>query len=195
MNQNILNTWFDNQINVFGFDNGFTVNNNLITFNRYNFTGIFVNEVFSPCFQHTGSQFTTDNLFQIGLIHLDVFSQVKNLKNILVILETNSSQQCGDRQFLLTVNVGVHHIVDVCSKLNPWAFERNNTGWIEFCTISMDTLSKEYTRRTVKLWNNNSLCTINYECSFRSHVRNRTQIYVLDDSVKIFVIGVCTIKL
>ena len=59
----------------------------------------------------------------------------------------------------------------------------------------MDTLSEEYTRRTMQLRNNYTFCSIDNKSTFRSHIRDRTQIYILNNSIKVFVIGVCTIKL
>ena len=119
MNKDILDTRLQNQINVFRFDNRFTVDNDFITLNRYNFTSVFVYEVFRPRLQDTGCQLTPDDFLQIGLVYLYIFSQIEDFKNILIILETNRTQQRGYRQFLLTVDVSVHDIIDICSKLNP----------------------------------------------------------------------------
>ena len=40
----------------------------------------------------------------------------------------DGSQQSGNRQFLLTVNVRIHDVVDVGGKLNPRTLERDDTG-------------------------------------------------------------------
>ena len=82
---------------MFGFENRLAINNNLITFNRNDLTGIFVYKIFCPCFQHTGSQFTPNNLLQIGFVHFDIFRQIKNLKNIFIGFKTNCTQQCRNR--------------------------------------------------------------------------------------------------
>ena len=151
MQKNILNSRFQDFIHVHFLQYGFTVDNNLVTFDRNHFTGIFINEIFNPCFQDTCSQFAAQHFLQICLVNLHIFCKVENFKNIFVILETNRTQQSSYRQFLLTVNVCIHHIIDVGSKLNPRTFKRNNTSRIKFRTIGMYTLAEEHTRRTVKL--------------------------------------------
>ena len=180
---------------MFRFNDSFTVNYYLVTFDRNNFTSIFIHKIFCPCFQYTSSQFASNNLFQVSFINLYILSQIENFKNILIIFKSHSSQQSCYRKFLLTVDVRIHHIVDIRSELNPRSFKRDNTSRIQFGTIGMDALTKEYTRRTVQLRNNHTFSTINYEGAFRSHIRNRSQIHILNHCVKIFVIGVGTIKL
>ena len=46
-------------------------------------------------------------------------------------------------QFLLTVDVGIHHIVDVSCKLDPRTAERDDTGRVEFGTVGVGALSEE----------------------------------------------------
>ena len=104
------------------------VDNNFVTLDGNNFTGIFVYKILNPCFQYTRRQLTTYNLLEIRLVHLHILCQVEDFKNVLVILKTDGSQQCGYRQLLLTVDVGIHDIVDVGSKLNPRTLERDDTG-------------------------------------------------------------------
>ena len=89
MNKNILNARFDDFINVLSLQYGFTVNDNLITFNRNYLSSIFIYKIFHPCFQNTSGEFTSDTFFQIGLINLYLFSQIENFKNIFIILKTN----------------------------------------------------------------------------------------------------------
>ena len=91
VNKDVLNARVNYFIYMFRFDYCFTVDNDFITFNRNNFTGIFINEIFNPGFQDTRSQFTTYYLLEISLINLHIFSQVKNLKNVLVVLKADSS--------------------------------------------------------------------------------------------------------
>ena len=97
MNKDILYSRFNYQINMFSFNNCFTINNNLITFDRYNFTSVFIYEVFCPCFQYTSSQLTSNDFFQICLIYFDIFCKIENFKNIFIIFKTNSSQQSRNR--------------------------------------------------------------------------------------------------
>ena len=58
----------------------------------------------------------------------------------------------------------------------------------------MHALAKENTRRTVKLRNYNSLRTVNDECTSRCHVRDCSQINVLDYSIKILMLRISTVK-
>ena len=104
---------------MFRLDYSFTVNNDFVTLDGNNFTGIFVYKILNPCFQHTCGQLTSHHLLEVRLVHLHVFRQIKNLENVLVILKSDGSQQSGNRQFLLTVNVRIHDVVDVGGKLNP----------------------------------------------------------------------------
>ena len=55
MQKDVLNSRFQNFINMYFLQYGFTVDNNLVTFDRNHFTGIFINEIFNPCFQNTCS--------------------------------------------------------------------------------------------------------------------------------------------
>ena len=119
MNQDILDTRIDNLIDMFFLNDSLTVDNYLITLDRNNLTGIFINEIFNPSFQYTCSQLAAYYLLKICLIHLNIFCQVKNLKNIFIIFEAYRSQQRCYRQFFLSIDVCVHHIIDVGSKLNP----------------------------------------------------------------------------
>ena len=131
---------------MFRFNNCFTVNYNLITLNRNNFTGIFIYKVFNPCLQNTCSKLTAHYLLKIGLIDFNVLSQVENFQDILIIFKTNSSEQSCNRQLLLTVNVRIHHVIYVSGKLNPRTLKGNNTRRIKFSTIGMNTLTKENAR-------------------------------------------------
>ena len=91
MNKDVLNARVNYFIYMFRFDHCFTVDNDFITLDRNNFTGIFINEIFNPGFQDTCSQFTTYYLLEICFVNLYIFSQVKNLKNVFIILKANSS--------------------------------------------------------------------------------------------------------
>ena len=59
----------------------------------------------------------------------------------------------------------------------------------------MYTLTEEHTRRTVQLRNDNTFSSVDNESTLRSHVRDRSQINILNNGIEIFMIRVCTIKL
>ena len=62
MNQHRGYARFDDFINVLLFQDGLTVNDDLVTFNGNHLAGIFVYKVFHPCLQYTSSQLTP-NIF------------------------------------------------------------------------------------------------------------------------------------
>ena len=105
---------------MFRLDYSFTIDNDFVTLDGNNFTGIFVYKILYPLTSH--------HLLEIRLVYLHVFRQIKDLENVLVILKTDGSQQSSNRQFLLTVNVSIHDVVDVGGKLNPRTLERDDTG-------------------------------------------------------------------
>ena len=123
-----------------------TLHDHLITFDRNHLAGILINEVLIPTLQYTSSQLTTYGSLHIFLIHLYLLSKVENLKNILILLITNSTEQGRYRQLLLTVDVSIHHIVDICSKLYPTTLEWDYTRRIKHSTIGMNALTEEHTR-------------------------------------------------
>ena len=59
----------------------------------------------------------------------------------------------------------------------------------------MDAASEEHTGRTVQLGHNHTLCTVDDKSTIGRHIRNRAQENVLDDGVKVLVVGVRTVKL
>ena len=114
-------------------------------------------------FSNTSRQLTSQHIFWGSSYWPSRLPPTENLKNVLIILKTDGSQQSGNRQFLLTVNVSVHDVVDVSGKLNPRTLERDDTGRIKFGTIGMYALTEEYARRTVKLGYNNTFRTVDDE--------------------------------
>ena len=119
MHQDGLSATFKNLLHILFSNLSLAVEDNLVALNRYYFTGIFINKVLIPALQHTGSQFRTEIFLQIGLVNLHLLCQVENLENVLVGFETDGTEQGGNRQFLLAVDVCVHHTIDVSSKLDP----------------------------------------------------------------------------
>ena len=177
------------------FQNGFTIDNNFITLDRDNFTCIFIHKIFHPSLQYTGCQPTADSLLHVGFVHLHFFGKAKNLKDIPIALESYCTKQSGNRQFLLTIDICIHDIINVCSKLNPRTSEGDYTGRIQLRSVCMGTLSEENTGRTVQLGNNDTFCTVDNKSTFFCHVWNRPQIHILNHSRKIFMIGICTVQL
>ena len=69
----------------------FTINDNLVTLDRNNFTGIFINEIFNPRFQNTSSQPSANDFLQPRTGNIHFISQTKYFKNILIRFKTDSS--------------------------------------------------------------------------------------------------------
>ena len=127
MEKDSLYARIHNRVDEFGSKFYLTVNDNRVTFDRNNLAGVLVDKIFSPGIQNPCGEFASDNLFEGSLRNLDFVGEVENLENVFVALETNSTEQSGNGQLLFAVDVGVHHIVDVGSELDPRSFERNNT--------------------------------------------------------------------
>ena len=124
---------------------GLALEHNLVTRNADDLTRILIDEVLGPALQHTGSELTTHQALAVLLIDLHLLSEVEDLKNILIALEADGAKQRGNGQLLLTVDVSIHHIVDVGSKLNPRSLERNDTGTVEHRTVGMHALTEGHT--------------------------------------------------
>ena len=114
--------------------------------------------------------------------------------DFLIGFETNGTEEGRHGQLLLTIDVCVHDIVDVSSKLNPRALEGNDTCGIQLCAVGMDAGAKEYAGRTVQLRNDNALCTIDNKRTILGHIRDRTEENILDDGAEVLVVRVGTIK-
>ncbi len=175
-------------------EHGFAVDYNLVALDRNYFSGILIREILEPGLQHTCGELAAHCSAEISLVHLDFLGKTENFNNILITFQTDSTKQSGYRELFLTVDVGIHHIVDVSGEFNPRATERNNTCRIQLSAVGMSTLTEEHARRTVQLRYNHTLSTIYHKGAFLGHVRNRAQIHVLDLSVEILMIGVSTVK-
>ena len=141
-----LCTALKNLHHIFVGDLGLTFHDHLITLNGYNLTGILIDEVLVPALQHAGCQFTANHSFQALLVHLHLLGQVEDLEDILISLKTDGTEQCRYGQLLLTVDIRVHHIINVGSELNPRALERNDTCRIQQCSVCVYALTEEYAR-------------------------------------------------
>ena len=145
MHKDGRSTTLKNLVNIVFGNFRLTLHDHLISLNGNHLTGIFIDKVLVPALQHTGCQIAANHLLHVLLVHLHFLCKVKNLKDVLISLEADGTQQCGNGQLLLSVDVSIHHIVDVGSKLNPRTLERNDTGTVKHCTIGMHALTEEHT--------------------------------------------------
>ena len=95
--KNSLHISFQYLIYVIFFQNSITVQDNLISFNRYYFASILIHKILMPCIQYSRRQFTAQYFFQAGIGNLNLFRKVKYLQNILIPFKTNSSEQGSNR--------------------------------------------------------------------------------------------------
>ena len=130
---------------------GLTLHDNLVTLYGNNFACILVNEVLVPALKHTRCESLAENLFEVTLIDLHLLGKVENLEDILICLESDGTEEGCNRQLLLAVDVGIHHVVNVGRKLYPRALEWDDTCGIEQCSVGVYALAKEHAWRTVQL--------------------------------------------
>ena len=88
-------------------------------FDRYNLTGVLILEILCPCLEDFGGEFAA--LVQLQAFFRDLYfvSETEYVYDVLVGVESDRTQKCRYWLFLLTVDVGVHHVVDVCREFNP----------------------------------------------------------------------------
>ena len=134
--ENILNVLFRNL--------GFTLQHHLMALKRYHLTRILIGKVLIPALQYTGGERTAYAVFEILTVDLHFLGEVENLKNVLISLISDGTEHRRHGQFFLTVDVSVHHVVDVRRELNPGTFERNDAGTVEHSTVGMYTLTEEH---------------------------------------------------
>ena len=184
-----------NQIHVLFLQDGFALEHHFSPLNGHNLTGVFFHEILDPRLQNTGRQRTTKHALQACFGHLNFVGKVKNAKDVSVRFVADAAEQRGHGQFLLPVDVRVHHTVDVRRKFNPRSLEWDDSRRVQFGSIGVTALAEEHTWRTVQLIDNHTLCAIHHKRPLRSHVGNGAQIHVLNDGLKILVLGVRAIQL
>ena len=105
--------------------------------------GLVLNEWYnSPAFQTPSQEQIAEKLVQAGLS--PDCKQIEYLENVFIGFVTNRTQQGRYGQLLLTVDISIHDIIDVSSKLYPRTLERNDTSAIKHSTICMHTLTEEH---------------------------------------------------
>ena len=102
------------------------IEDHFIPLDGYHFSCILVYKVFQPALQNTRCKFAAHHFLQSGFGNFDLLGQVKDLQYVLVSFVSDGTEQGGERELLLPVDVGVHHIVDVRGKFDPGTLERND---------------------------------------------------------------------
>ena len=189
-----LGTALDNFVDMALFEDRFAVHDDVVSLDGDHLARILVHEVLDPRRKHPRGQFAAHGLFEVGLVDLHLVRQIENFENLLVRLVTDGTQQRGDGQLLLTVDVGVHHVVDVRCELDPRTLERNDSRRVELGAVGVHALSEEHARRTVQLGYDDALRTVDDERTAFGQIGNRTEVNVLDDHAEILVFVVRAVK-
>ena len=187
-----LNAHFLYHCHIVFVKNAVAVQYDLVTLNGYYFTGVLINEVFRPATQYTGCKTAANMSSQGLLVYLHFISHAEKLQYVLICFITNCTEQCGYREFLFTVDVRVHHIVDVGSELHPCALERDNTCRVYFGSVRVNALSEEHTRRTVKLRYNHTFSAVDHKRTTWGHVGDVAQEHILYYGFKVHMLLIIT---
>ena len=92
VNNDAFHTRFQNLVHVICFNNHFAIEDNLVPFDRNNFTSIVIYEILEPGFDNPGGQFPSYNFFQVSLIHLNFIGETEDFKNILIGFITDGTE-------------------------------------------------------------------------------------------------------
>ena len=159
------------------------------------FTRILIAEVIDISLGDAASKAATDVLLKVSARDLHLFGEIEEIEDLLIRLKANSTQQGRHRELLLTVDVGIHDIVDVRSELDPRALERNDTCRVELRAVGVRARAKEHPGRTVELRDDDSLSPINDKRTRLRHVRDVAQEDILHYGAEVLVVGVGTRQL
>ncbi len=157
---------------------------------RRDVSGVFIDEVLEFGLEYVVGELAALVGFKFSLAYRDFVRKVEDVNDVLVRIEAYRPEKRRDRQLLLAVDVGVHHVVDVGGELYPGTLERNDAGGIELRAVGVHALVEEHARRPVQLGHDNALGTVDDERAGRSHIRDVPQIYVLNPGVEILVFGI-----
>ena len=119
MNEDCLGTALQNLHHIILSNLRLALHDYLITLDGYHLTSILIYEVLVPALQYAGSQLTAYDGLQRLLVHLHLLGEVENLQDVLISLEADGTQQGCYGQLLLTVDIRVHHIINISSELDP----------------------------------------------------------------------------
>ena len=91
-------------------------------------SGVFVFEVFGPGLEDLGRQLPSLVFLEALRCGLHFVSQSEDVDDVLVRIIADRTQKGRYRQLLLTVDVGIHDIVDIGRKFDPGSFEGDDPG-------------------------------------------------------------------
>ncbi len=192
--ENRLGAALDDFVDMFFRQHRLAIYDDVVALDRHHLARVLVHEVLDPGRKHACRQLAAYSLLEVGLGDLHLVGQIENLENLLVGLETDGTQQRRDGQLLLTVDVGIHHVVDVRSELDPRTLERDDARGIEFGAVGVHALAEENARRTMQLGYDDTLRTVDDERTAFGHVGNRPEVDVLHHDAEILMLVVRAIE-
>ena len=119
MEEDAFCTAIYNLVYVVGFEYRFAVDDNIVTLDGYHFAGVLINKVFYPCAQYPCCEFSAHSFLEVCSVDLHFVREVEDFQYLLVVFVTDCPEEGGDGELFLTVDIGVHHIIDVRSELYP----------------------------------------------------------------------------
>ena len=140
-----LRTGIRDQVDVLLFQDGLTVEHHLVPLDAHHFTRILIHEVFDPRLQDTCGQTATNGALQARFGDLHFIREAEDVQDVTVCFETDSTQQRGYGQLFLSVDVRVHHAVDVGREFNPRTLKRNDSRAVQLGTVRVAALTEEHT--------------------------------------------------
>ena len=91
MQQHGLGAGLKDDVNHVRSDLRLTLYHNLVTLDRRNLTGIFIDEILNGRFHNVTRQFTAHTSLERLTVHLYLFCQIEAVKDVLVGLKTDST--------------------------------------------------------------------------------------------------------
>ena len=195
MEQNRLGTAFKDFLDVALLDGSVAVDDHLIALDGGHLTGVLVVELLGPRLEQARGQLAAHSLLEVRLVDLDFLGKSEDFDNVVVGFKSDGPEQCGHRQFLLAVDVGIHHIVDVGCKLDPRPTEGDDARRVQLGAVGVHALSEENSRRPVQLRDHHTLGTVDDKGAIVGHIRDVAQIHVLNLGGEVHVVGVGTEEL
>ena len=157
---------------------------------RNHFTGIFIHKVFHPCTEY-GQCWRLPKYFCKDFYPLSLHRPYQTVLGYPYCFKTDWTQQCGNREFFFTVDVSIHHIVDVGCKFHPVHL------WKELPLQSKsffrwgEQTDQRYTRWTVQLDTTTRSAPLITKVP-RGVVRNITEKHILHDGLEIHMFFIIT---
>ena len=193
VDEDIFDARIDDLIDVFGSKQRFAVDDHFGTFDRNYFACIFVHKVFNPATHYTGSKTAVDKFLKISFGCFYFLCQVENFEDVFVTFKANGAEKGCNGEFLFAVDVSIHHLVDVGCKFHPGTFEGDDPCREKLCTVGVEACSEESSGGAVQLRHHHTFGAIDAESAAWRHVRHLSQIDVLDNGFKVFVLRVGTV--